>query len=244
MAEFEDPPLPLPKQFLFPVAFPCYHRQPLWPIEQRNEQTTLPQSFRFTNLLGMETPTDRTNCVEWRAAWSAEGVAFTLLTRGRRRFPWCRANRIDESDRVEIFLDTRNVHDVHRATRYCHRFLFMPCGNGVRLDQPFAAWLPIHRAKDHPNPIPEGRLRAAAQVGIATTDEPQENFQGNYRLDMFVPNSAMTGFDPTEHSSLGFAAIVTDRELGTVTVGPGGSLPLNEDPSLWNTLDLVGTESA
>ncbi|MDO4557715.1 MAG: hypothetical protein Q4C47_01985 [Planctomycetia bacterium] len=243
MTESDDVLLPLPKEFLFPMAFPCYQRQPLWPVEKKVEQTTLPRTFQLPDLSGVKPDTGgvrRTGWVQWRVAWSSDGLAFTVLVVGRHQIPWCRVNRINESDRVEIFLDTRDVHDVHRATRFCHRFLFMPCGHGVRLSQPFAAWLPIHRAKDHPNPIPEGRLRTVARVGIPpVVDENQKPLVGNYQLDILIPNSALTGFDPTEHASLGFAAIVTDQELGTAALGPGGTLPLDEDPSLWNTLDLV-----
>jgi len=60
-----------------------------------------------------------------------------------------------------------------------------------------------------------------------------------YVLEALVPAEALTGFDPEEHSRLGFTYFVRDSELGEQTLGVGSELPFTEDPSLWCSLELL-----
>ena len=171
---------------------------------------------------------ERTAWAELRAAWSEAGLAFAVHVRGKQQPPWCRESRPEDSDCLQIWIDTRDVHNVHRAGRFCHRFIFLPCGAGTKLDKPLAGSLPINRAREQPNPIPPELLRTYCQR------------QGNdYILEAFIPAEALTGFDPAEHSRLGFTYAVIDRELGQQTFGVGGPMPYQEDPSLWATLELT-----
>ena len=165
---------------------------------------------------------------EVRAAWSEEGLAFSVLVQGKQQAPWCRASRPEDSDGVQLWVDTRDVHNVHRAGRFCHRFIFLPGGGGNRLDQPVAQWLPINRAKEHPRPIRPESLQAISKAQ-----------KGGYVLDVFLAAEALTGFDPQEHPRLGFTYAMIDRELGEQTLGVGSPMPYQEDPSLWATLELV-----
>lgn len=151
----------VPPRFVFHFSLPCRHRDPLWTDKGLEPKYRLAS---FAELDAAAAP------AEFRAAWSQAGLAFTVLVTGKRQPPWCRASRPDESDGVQLWIDTRNVHNVHRASRFCHRFLFMPSGAGNRLDQPAAQWLPINRAGaaagdrtgPAPGPQPEAvrRLRA------------------------------------------------------------------------------------
>ena len=65
-----------------------------------------------------------------RAAWSEAGLAFVVRVEGKRQPPWCRAGRPEDSDGLQIWIDTRDVHNVHRAGRFCQRFIFLPGGGG------------------------------------------------------------------------------------------------------------------
>ncbi|MDD3469147.1 MAG: hypothetical protein PHE53_04080 [Thermoguttaceae bacterium] len=223
-------PVVLPKQFLFPVAFPCYRRASRW----QEQSVSWESRYRLANLAMLEP--SKPHFVQWYAAWNPDGVLISVQITGKSQYPWCRPNRIDESDRLTVLLDTRNVHSVHRANRYCHRFLFMPGGSGVRLDRPFTAWQPIHRAKDHPDPVSEDGLHAAVRFGDPKRNPPEN--PNDYQLDCWIPRTALTGFDPVEHTALGFNAIVYDRELGVESLGPAAPLPMDDDPSLWTTLEL------
>jgi hypothetical protein len=223
----------LPKRFLFRFSLPCLYRRPLW----TDEGAGLDAKFRLVGLAELE---GRPMPAEVRAAWSEEGLAFSVLVDGKQQAPWCRASKPEDSDGVQLWIDTRDVHNVHRATRFCHRFIFLPSGGGNRLDRPVAQWLPINRAKEHPrphpDPHPEGAGARTRPESLRVLSRPQE---GGYVLDIFIAAEALTGFDPQEHPRLGFTYAVLDRELGEQTLGVGSPMPYQEDPSLWATLELV-----
>jgi hypothetical protein len=210
----------LPTRFLFRFSAPCRYRDPLWTAQGAN----LDESYRLPQLLELE---GRPAWAEVRAAWSEAGLAFAAHVRGKQQPPWCRESRLDDSDSLQVWIDTRDVHSVHRATRFCHRFIFLPCGGGSRLERPLAGVLPINRAREEHHPIQVESLRTSCQR------------QGNdYILEVMIPSDALTGFDPVEYSRLGFTCAVIDRELGQQTFGVGGPMPYQEDPSLWATLEL------
>jgi hypothetical protein len=210
----------LPTRFLFRFSATCRRHEPLW----TKEGAGLDESHRLPSFIELE---EQTPWAELRAAWSEAGLVFVVHVRGKQQPPWCRESRLEDSDSLQIWIDTRDVHNVHRAGRFCHRFVFLPCGGGPRLDKPAAGTLPINRARELPNPVPPGLLQTYCQR------------QGNdYILQALIPAEALTGFDPTEHSHLGFTYAVIDRELGQQTFGVGGPMPYQEDPSLWATLEL------
>lgn len=211
----------LPERFLFRFAVPCRYRRPLW----TPKGAALGEEYRLPGLAELE---GRAGEADVRAAWSEEGLAITVHVAGKRQAPWCRANRPEDSDGVQVWIDTRDVHNVHRAGRFCHRFVFLPGGLGKRLDEPTALGLPIHRARQQPRPVPPGALSVASQARV-----------DGYVLDALVGAAALTGFDPAEHPRLGFTYAVLDRELGEQTFGVGSPMPYQEDPSLWATLELV-----
>lgn len=162
------------------------------------------------------------------AAWHETGLALAVEVVGKAQPIWCRDSRIEDSDGLQVWLDTRDTHNIHRASKFCHRFALLPSGGGARLDSPTALALAINRARESPRPAPAGSIRLA-RTSIAT----------GYRLDAFFTASALTGFDPVEHPRLGFMYAVIDRELGWQTFQLGTEYPIAEDPSLWGTLELV-----
>ncbi len=155
-------------------------------------------------------------------------MAFSILVQGKEHPPWCRASKPEDSDGVQLWIDTRDVHNVHRASHFCHRFIFLASGGGNRLDRPVAQPLAINRAKAPPRPIRPESLRAIGRT-----------IPGGYGLEIMIPAEALTGFDPEEHPRLGFTYAVIDRELAQQTFGVGSPMPYDEDPSLWATLELV-----
>jgi hypothetical protein len=211
----------LPKRFLFRFSLPCLYRHPVW----TDHGAGLDAKYRLASFSEME---EQPTQADVRAVWSEEGLAFTVVVAGKSQPAWCRESRMEDSDGVQFWIDTRAVHNVHRAGRFCHRFLFLPSGGGIRQDKPIAQWLPIHRAKENPRTVRSEQLRVAARK------QP-----GGYVLDAFLPASTLTGFEPQEHPRLGFNYAVLDRELGEQTLGVGSPMPYQEDPSLWTTLELT-----
>lgn len=211
----------LASTFLFRFAVPCRYRETLWqPVGSRlPAEDTLPC---FGELEGKRLFADL------RVAWNESGLIFDLVVVNKTKSVWCRSNRLLDSDGLQLLIDTRDEHDVHRASRFCHSFFFMPLGGGRGQTDPVATLQPIPRAKEHPKAVAERELRIEAEI------RPQ-----GYALRSLIPADALTGFDPEEHPKLGFSYAVVDRELGwqTFTVGP--EFPFREDPSLWGTLELL-----
>ncbi|MCA9144794.1 MAG: hypothetical protein H6823_12705 [Planctomycetaceae bacterium] len=206
--------------FLFRFSAPCCHRKKVW-SERSIKLTDKYIVPTFSELEGKKPFADL------RAAWNAEGLLFVVQVNGKQQSPWCRPTRMEDSDGLQIWIDTRDAHNVHRANRFCHRFQFLPTGGGHRLDEPIAALFPINRAKESPKPVEAELFRVRSAV------RPD-----GYTLEVMIPAAALTGFNPTDNPRLGFTYAVVDRELGwqTFTVGP--EFPFVEDPSLWGTLEL------
>jgi hypothetical protein len=206
---------------LFRFAAPCRHTDDKWTAKglQLAEQHKLPC---FAELSGAKPYADV------RLGWSEAGIAVNAIVRGKEQPPWCRDSRIDDSDGVQLFIDTRNTQNIHRAARFCHRFAFLPVGAGQRLDDAVATLLAINRAKESPREIDPRTLKIRS-----------ERLADGYRLEGFVPAAALTGYSPADHAAIGFSYAVIDRERGWQTFSVGPELPFVEDPSLWGTLELV-----
>jgi hypothetical protein len=210
----------LPTRFLFRFSMPCRYRDPLW----TTKGAQLDETHRLIGLSELER---QATWADVRAAWSEAGLAFHVEVQGKQQPLWCRASRPEDSDGLQVWIDTRDVHNVHRAGRFCQRLIFLPAGAGPRLDQPVAEALPINRAREPSAPIAKGLLKARC-----------EKRPDGYILEVLIPAEALIGFDPAEHPSLGFTYAVIDRELGAQTFGVGSPMPYQEDPSLWATLEL------
>jgi hypothetical protein len=206
---------------LFRFAAPCFYTDARWSADgiKLGEKYRLPC---FAELHGKQPFADV------RLAWNEAQVLLNVTVRGKEQPPWCRDSRIDDSDGIQFWIDTRNTQNIHRAGRFCHRFAFLPIGAGRRLDEPLAVMLAINRAKESPREIDPRQL---AIRGARLAD--------GYSLAGAIPAAALTGYNPAEHPAIGFSYAVIDRELGwqPFTVGP--ELPFVDDPSLWGTLDLV-----
>lgn len=211
----------LASTFLFRFSAPCYRRETLWGPGGLNleERYVLPY---FGDL------EKRPRFADVRVAWNETGIAFSVRVTGKRQPPWCRESRIEDSDGVQWWIDTRDTHNIHRAGRHCHRFLFLPAGGGRTMQDPCGRLAEINRARDNPKPVSSSVFKLRSEKRI-----------DGYLLEVMIPAAAMTGYEPADHPRLGFSYAVVDRELGwqTFTVGP--EFPFTEDPSLWGTLELV-----
>jgi hypothetical protein len=215
------PPLLAPT-FLFRFAAPCRYAKDI----SAANPGPLSESYRLPCFAELD---ERKPFADIRLAWNEAGLAVHLKIDGKKQAPWCRDNKIEDSDGLQIWIDTRDTKTVHRAGRFCHRFAILPVGSGRNLDQPTIKLLAINRARESPREIHERQLAARSK-----------RFAGGYELEAFLPAEALTGYDPSEHPKLGFTYAVLDRELGTqtFTIGPEFST-VTEDPSLWGTLELV-----
>ena len=214
------------KPFLYRFRFPCQYVVA--------GTTTLDEMYQLPNVSRLEDSDLRDKLpYDFRIGWHETGLFFALSVSGKTQSLWCRTSQPDESDGIHICLDTRDIKDVHRASRFCHRLLFMPIGGGRDQSHPTSFWLPIHRAKEHPNSIDLSQIKMKSQVSAE-----------GYQLHVFLPGKILTGFDPDEYPNLGFHFAVMDREYGNNYLLVAPPLPHDQDPSLWGTLTMVkSTES-
>lgn len=212
--------------FLFRFSIPCLRTKLVW----QPTGIALGEEYRVPSFGALE---QRPQFADVRLGWNETGLFFGLRVSGKRQTPWCREGRPEDSDGLVLLVDTRDTHNIHRASRFCHQFIFMPTGAGRRSLEALALPTPINRARENPKPTPISMLGAVSEVRI-----------DGYVLSGFIPAKALTGFDPTEHPKLGFSYAVIDRELGWQVFSLGPEFPVREDPSLWGTLELVDGETA
>jgi hypothetical protein len=211
----------LPTRFLFRFATDCLY-QPALGVKAPDE---LPPQCRLPALGELE---GQKSFADVRGAWSEAGLAFSVRVEGKRHPSWCRETKLEDSDGLQLWIDTRDTHNIHRASRFCHRFIFLPSGGGRNFEQPVADQLLVDRARENANPIRPGQLRANSEKRV-----------GGYVLSVFIPTAGLTGFNPADHPRLGFTYFIFDRELGQQYFSLGFEFPFASDPSLWGTLELA-----
>ena len=165
---------------------------------------------------------------DMRVGWSEKGVYVTLIVKGRQLPLECRETAIMDSDSIYLWVDTRDTHDVHRATRFCHWFVMLPAGAGAKKTKPVATPVKINRAREVSPAF--NRAKVVIESEVSKT---------GYKLSTMIPAASLNGWDPAEHRNIGFNFMVNDSELGYQTLALGPDMPIEEDPSLWHTLQLV-----
>jgi hypothetical protein len=185
----------------------------------------LPESARLPPLHRL---TGSADFAELRMAWSPRGIGFSLRTHGKKQLPWCHDSRPESSDGLHLCIDSRGSTGIHRASRFCHRFVFAPVGGGPRRDQPFAELLPIDRARELPHPVDPAQLKRFSKL---TGD--------GYQLSGWIPTECLTGYDPEEFSRLNLFYVVSDREFDLQPQVHDLSFPVLSDPSMWTGVRLL-----
>ena len=163
-----------------------------------------------------------------RVGWSEDGLFIQAEISKKEQSLWCRESQLLDSDGVQIWVDTRDTHNVHRASKFCHWFVLLPLGGGDDGKKPHASMLKINRSKDDSPSINRHQIDVTAKIS-----------KTGYKLSAFIPGKALNGWDANEHRYIGFSFSVVDRELGCQTLAIGPELPISEDPSLWQTLELI-----
>lgn len=163
-----------------------------------------------------------------RVAVGSNALFFQADVQGKRQLPWCRESRLEDSDGLHVWIDTRNSKEIHRATKFCHRYGFAPMGKGPKADLPFVGWAPINRARENPQPPPDDQMAIRARVA-----------GDRYRLVACVHFDALSGIDLDDFPTVGFYFAVMDRELGWQSLALQPDLPVMDNPSLWAQLRLA-----
>lgn len=188
-------------------------------------KTKLDESYRLPNFSELE---DMKPYADIRMGWAPSGLVVAVEVTGKSKSLWCRESAILESDGVQVWIDTRDTHNIHRATKFCHWFIAMATGGGPKKDQPIGNMLKINRSREDSPTLNRQKVTVDAKVT-----------KNGYQLTLFIPAKALNGWDAEEQRHLGFNIAVIDSEKGWQTLAIGPELPISEDPSLWQTLQLV-----
>ena len=129
---------------------------------------------------------------------------------------------------VNLWVDTRDTRNVNRATKFCHRFTArLEVAGSRRQLSVDVTQRPIARA-----------LADAPICRPQTIETRVELGRSGWMLELFLPVSALNGFDPETNRRLGFAYQIADHVHDDQFLGVGREFPLGENPSLWSTLEL------
>lgn len=215
----------VPKNLLFRYRISCRRYDGKF-----NSKFSLDESYSLPALGDFE---KQNRFADFRVGWNETGMFFDIQISNKKQSLWCRQNEVLESDGVQVWVDTRDTHNVHRATKFCHWFVWLPTGGGPRNDEPLTAMLKINRSSDDPPTINRFPIEVQAKVA-----------KDGYRLKAFISSKSLHGWNTDDHRNLGFNFAVLDRELGWQTLAIGPELPIRENPSLWQTLSLRDDPSA
>jgi hypothetical protein len=206
----------LPPTLLFQFAAPCRYVEP--DVVRKGGLGVAYRIPCFSELEGKPAFADI------RLGWNPQEWVFQVDVQGTpEAFVPGQGN-----DQVQFFIDTRATHNVHRATRFCHLFVFHPFGRENRGSRPSVQTPAIQQARDVPKPPPQGSLGAEV-----TRREDGYRLLGSIRAD------ALTGYEPAEHPRLGFNCAVANEVLGQQWFTVSSRHAYQSDPSLWGDLELV-----
>lgn len=212
----------IPPRLLFRFAVPCRKL----PANSTGVDFNLGPKFQLPTLGELE---GIPSFADVRMGWNEHGLAFSAEVSGKKQYPWCREGQLEESDGLHVWIDTRDTQNIHRASRFCHRFVFMPTGGGPRRQDAVAEQIMIHRAREHPKP--------AGTRDLVVRSKSQGH---NYFIQGWINTQGLNGFDPGDASPrLGFQYCVLDRERGEQTFSVSNDFPYTDDPSVWGTLELA-----
>jgi len=206
----------VPHRFLFrySIAIPKMESLP----NGDDDLLALPASCALPNLGELD---EIEPFAEVRAAYNEAGFGLSFHINGKSR-PVVPGR--GSPDGIDIWIDTRNTQNIHRASRFCHWFHVQPVGVGKR---------PSFEQRDIP--------RARDEASIAPTDSVQINAdirKDGYDLEVWISQEALHGFDVAASPKLGFYYRIMDAELGEQFLGVDLEFPVTYDPSMWATLEL------
>jgi hypothetical protein len=213
----------IPQAFWFRLALSCPRVDGI--PRPKGPLLDLPASCALPDFGALD---DRSTWSEVKVAWNPAGLAVAVEVKDKPG-----EIRVDPSypelkDGADLWIDTRDTRDVHRATRFCHRFSaqIVPASNRSSLEVTVRQKT-IHRALAD---APTARADLIEAIALKT--------RTGWRTELFFRGDALNGFDPETNRRLGFYVVVTDPLRGDQFLGVGREFPFAEDPSLWATLEL------
>ena len=213
--------LHIPQRAFFNFSFACPFRRE--PPRIDGNLRDWDDAFRLPDLMAVE---GLESYADLYMAWDDSGIYFALRVRRKSRY------RIDpgnpaRGDCLELWLDTRDLKDAHRANRYCYHFYFLPGGAGKDGKKPIGRQTTIENAREQAPPCPEDSI----EVGL-------RRLKRSCQMEIKLPASGLEGYQPREFGRLGFTYLLHDVERGVQSWSAGAGQPIAHDPSTWGSVDL------
>jgi hypothetical protein len=213
----------IPNRSLFHFEFPLRYRRVPPALDGRVDDWS--EDFLLPKLGEID---GRTDFADVWSCWNEAGLYLACRVDNKRRSLRCDPMSFWTGDNLRLCTDMRDARNVKRATRFCRQFYFLPTGGGRGRNEPVAGVNPIQRAREEAPPIAVERIVVASKVS-----------SGSYSLEAHVPADCLTGFDPQEHSRIGFYYILEDADHGQQYLTVGDDLYWYVDPSTWATAVLT-----
>ncbi len=238
----------IPSNFLFRFRFLCRRwdapspravdpetldasfRIPLWAFIPKSEARLERQTQQPVETVGRDEQLAET--FDFRIGWSPDGLILTVVVAGKDGQPFWQRSALNSADSLRICLDTRDMNDMHRGTRFCYKFVFFPLiGESARSARPLALWTPINRAREVP-----------AGVDVASFVMASRRRNAGYSFTAFIPGSSLNGYDPGFFDRFGLHFTLSDSPRGAFTLQHAAPLPFEDDPSLWSSFVMTGAK--
>ncbi len=209
----------VPHGFLFNYEFPVPR---LKKSPKEAASLSLGVDHQLTDLSELS---DQVPFADIRLGWTSDGLALSIAV---SRTAAKRDNAGISTDRIRLWIDTRNTKNVHRATRFCHQFVLSPLGTSSRSSSPVAQQVAIANAREDASLCDNRQI----DLNVTTTED-------SYTVQCWLSREILHGFDPESQPQIGFFYEIEDRICGRQTLLAGPEFPYDFDPSLWQTLRLV-----
>jgi hypothetical protein len=211
----------VPNRFLFDFEIPLSYRSKAPRLDGGLSGWT--DAERLPNLEELD---GRKSFADVWACWNDAGLFFACEVQNKQTPLQCDPKSFWTGDNLRICTDMRDARTNRRATRYCQQFYFLPAGGGKKGDMPVAGVNPIKRARENAA-HPGGVLEVASKIS-----------RTGYTMEVHLPASCLSGFDPAEHPRIGLYYLLEDADHGQQYLTVGDELSWYIDPSTWATAVL------
>ena len=225
----------IPNRSLFTFEFPLQYRADLPPLDGHLTGWTDAEL-----LPGFGALDDRLEFAPVWACWNESGICIATRVIDKKTALRCDPANYWKGDNLRVCTDTRPSPENKRATRFCQQFFLLPSGGENFANQPrnrrssnrqstienrqlaIAGTGAFQRAREEHPPVPAHLIRVASHV------EPT-----NYSMEAMIPAECLGGFEPHEHSRMGFYYMLEDADYGQQFLTVGDDLLWYADPSTW-----------
>ena len=215
---------------LTPEALDSQFRVPRWTHYVRPANAIVPGGRNERPILEPRGICDANrDFFDFRVAWSPGGLALTVVVAKKAEQKPFVGNELDSPEQIRVCLDTRDIKEVKRGSRFCYKFVFFPTTSNLwKTVAPTVRQVTIAKAREQATAVD------ADEIGLAS-----ELRADGYAFSAFFPAQALVGFDPNDFDRFGMHFAVTDGVRGVFALQHYAPIPFEEDPSLWPSFLMV-----